>query len=196
MEIYNKDRIKISTIEESDKDKVLKYFSENSFNCDYESGALRPTNRQFTQIMDDIISGKDDKNNILVLKKDNEVIGYESMFVEFDRLIIGHIAVDNAERNNGYGELLTKIAILIAENEDRDVTLYCNHKNKYFDRLKLETIDNMHYIYKRQGIKTKGLPKLFVSVDEYKKRNEQKNKLELERYENFLKHFKDMGLDL
>ena len=189
MEIYKKNEITISTIEEQDKNKVLKYFSENTFNCDYETGALRPTSVEFIQIMDDIISG-DDENNILVLKKDNEVIGYESIFVSYDRLVIGHIAVDKMYRNNGYGELLTKIAILIAENDDRDVTLYCNHKNKYFSKLKLKSIDNIHYIYRRQGIKTQSLPKIFVSVDEYKTRQEEKIRLEIEKFSNFMKQNK------
>ena len=143
--------------------------------------------------MDVIISG-DDENNILVLKKNNEVIGYESIFVSYDRLVIGHIAVDKMHRNNGYGELLTKIAILIAENDDRDVTLYCNHKNKYFSKLKLESTDNIHYIYKRQGIKTQTLPKLFVSVGEYKIRQEEKMKLEVEKFSNFMRQNKILKL--
>ena len=81
MNLYNKDGIIVSIIEEQDKEKVLEYFSENTFNCDRETGALRPTNEQFMRIMEGIISGEDDENSILVLKKDGEVIGYESMYV-------------------------------------------------------------------------------------------------------------------
>jgi len=187
MNLYNKEGIIVSTIQEEDKEKVLEYFSENNFNCDYETGALRPTNSQFMQIMDGIIAGQDDENNILVLKKEGEVIGYESMYVEYDRLKIGHIAVKKSERGKGYGELLTRLAILIAENEDRDVGLYCQYSNNsYFKKLGLETKDNIHYLYKRKGIKTQGLPKLFVSVSEYEKRQEQKLKDETESFARFL----------
>ena len=187
MDLYNKDGIIVSTIEEEDKEKVLEYFSENTFNCDYEAGALRPTNDQFMQIMEGIISGDDDENSILVLKKDSEVIGYESMFVEYDRLNIGHIAVKKSERGKGYGELLTRLAILIAENEDRDVGLYCQYTNNtYFKKLGLETKDNINYLYKRKGIRTEGLPRLFVSVSEYRKRQDKKMKEETKRFAEFL----------
>ena len=187
MNLYNKDGIIVSTIEEADKDKVLEYFSESTFNCDYETGSLKPTNSQFAQIMEGIISGEDDENNILVLRKDGEVIGYESMYVEYDRLKIGHIAVKESERGKGYGELLTRLAILIAENEDRDVSLYCQYtNNSYFEKLGLETKDNINYLYKRKGIKTEGLPKLFASVSEYRKRQDQKMKMETKRFAEFL----------
>lgn len=186
MIIYENDEIEVSTIENADKEKVLQYFSENSFNCDYETGALRPSNSQFIQIMDDIISGKDDENNIFVLKKNGEVIGYESMYVEYDRLNIGHIAVKKSERGKGYGELLTKIAILVAENEDRNVALYCNYPNNYLEKLGLETKDNIHYLYKRKGIKSEWLPNLFVSVTEYKERKDKQLEEELKSYSDFL----------
>ena len=58
MEIYKNNEITITTIEEQDKNKVLKYFSENTFNCDYETGALRPTNGEFSHIMDVIKIGR------------------------------------------------------------------------------------------------------------------------------------------
>ena len=194
MELYKKNNISISTIEEKDKEKVLKYFSENSFNCDYETGSLRPTNYQFNKIMDEIILGEDDESNIFVLKKDNEVIGYESMFVEYDRLTIGHIAVDKNERNKGYAELLIKLSILIAENDDRDVITYCNYKNNVFSKLGFEEIDNVHFIYKRKGLKNDLLPKLFVSVEEYTNREKQKLIDNTKQFGQFLERFKKMNL--
>ena len=194
MELYKKDNISISTIEEKDKEKVLKYFSENAFNCDVETGSLRPTNYQFNKIMDEIILGEDDESNIFVLKKDNEVIGYESMFVEYDRLTIGHIAVDKNERNKGYAELLIKLSILIAENDDRDVITYCNYKNNVFSKLGFEEIDSVHFIYKRKGLKNDLLPKLFVSVEEYINREKQKLIDNTKQFGQFLERFKKMNL--
>ena len=185
MVIYRNGNISISTIEENDKDKVLKYFSENSFNCNHLDDNLRPTNSQFLKIMDDIISGQDDESNIFVLKKNEQVIGYESMFVEYDRLIIGHIAVDKSERRCGYGELLTKLAIVIAENEGRNVGLYCNHLNSYLRKIGFETIDGIHYIYKRRKI-SKETPVFFVSVEKYRERKEKEIEQEVKRYTKFL----------
>lgn len=186
MVLYEKDEIKISTIEETDKVKVLKYFQENSFNCNYLDESLRPTDEQFLQIMDYIIKGKDDENNIFVIKKNGEVIGYESMFVEYDRLIIGHIAVKKSERGKGYGELLTRIAMLIAENEDRDVSLHCNYPNSYLRKIGFETKNNINYIYKRKNIKTEGLPKFFISVKDYQERQNKKLEEDLKKWADFL----------
>ena len=186
MELYKKDGITIATIQETDKEKILKYFSENTFNCDYETGSLRPSESQFIKIMDDIISGKDDEQSILVIKKDNEVIGYLSMHVEYSRLNLGHIAVKKSERGKGYGKLLTKIAILIAENDDRDINLYCAYPNGYLKKLGFTTHDNIHYMYKRRGIKTENIPKLFVTVEDYKNRMEEKQKKETESFRKFL----------
>ena len=91
------------------------------------------------------------------------------------------------EREKGYGELLTRLAILIAENEDRDVGLYCRYSNNsYFKKLGLETSDNINYLYKRKGIKIEGLPKLFVSISEYRDRQDKKIEEETKRFAEFL----------
>lgn len=186
MIIYNNDGISISTIQEADKEKVLQYFQENSFNHNYLEDSLRPTDEQFIGIMDSIISGECDEENIFVIKKNDEVIGYESMFVEYDRLIIGHIAIKKQERGKGYGELLTKIAILVAENESRDVSLHCEHENKYLRKLGFKTIDNIHYLYKRKNIKIDNFPKFFVNIEEYRKRKQKEEEEDLKRYSDFL----------
>lgn len=185
MIIYRNGNISISTIQESDKKKVLEYFNENSFNCNYLEDNLRPTNEQFLNIMDNIISGTDDENNIFVLKKDGEVIGYESMFVEYDRLTIGHIAVKKEERGKGYGELLTDLAILIAELEGRNVCLHCNHKNSYLKKLGFETNDDIHYLYRRK-MKNEAVSMFFVSIEQYRERKQKEMDEELRRYSDFL----------
>lgn len=186
MILFEQDGLEVSTIEASDKEMVIKLFSENDFGCDFESGALRPTNSQFSKIIDDIISGKTDEENIFVLRKNGKVIGYESMFVEFSRLVIGHIAVNETERGNDYGKLLTNCAIMVAENEGRDVAVWSNHLDKYLKSMGFETNDKIHYLHKYQGIKTPGLPVLFVSPEEYKKRQDKKLEEETERFRKFL----------
>lgn len=186
MILYQKDDLEISIIDNSDKKAVLNLFSENDFNCDPETGALRPTNDQFLNIMDDIILGKNDESNIFVLKKNGKVIGYVSMFVEYDRLNIGHIAVEKSQRNNGYGCLLTNCAIMVAENEGREVSLYCLYPNSYLKSLDFKTSDGIHYLHVNQGIKTPALPKLFVSIEDYKKRQKDKSKKQIENFRKFL----------
>ena len=186
MILFQYENLEVSTIEEADKNAVIKLFSENDFGCDYESGALRPTDAQFSKIIDDIILGKTDEANIFVLRKNGKVIGYESMFVEYDRLNIGHIAVEKNERGNDYGKLLTQCAIMVAENEGREVFVWCNHLDKYLKSMGFETHDKIHYLHTYQGIKTEGLPVLFVSAKEYKKRQDEKRKKEVDDFKSFL----------
>jgi len=186
MIFYKQDDLEISTIENQDKKKVIELFSENDFGCDYESGALRPTNSQFSKLIDDIISEKTDEEYIFVLRKNGNVIGYASTFVDYDRLVIGHIAVDKSERGKDYGKLLTNCAIMVAENEDRSVSVWSNHLDKYLKSMGFVTTDGIHYLHEFQGMKTPGLPTIFVSIEEYKKRQDEKSKREVERFKNFL----------
>ncbi len=186
MVLFSDGYTEISIIAEEDKQKVLELFAENNFGCDYETGSLRPRNDQFIRIMDNIISGKDDESNIFVLKQKGNILGYASCFVEYGRLTIGHIAVDKTKRNKGLGTLLTDFVILVAENEDRDVSLFCLHPNSCFKKMDFETSDGIHYFHKNQGRKTPEIPILFVSKEEYKKRQEKKMKEETDRFAKFL----------
>ncbi len=187
MILFSDGYTEISTISNEDKPYVLKLYSENDFGCDAETGALRPTNEQFNKIMDDIISGKDDESNIFVVKEQGRLIGYASCFVEYDRIIIGHIAIEKDRRGIGFGSVLTNFVMFVAENEDRDVTLFCTHPNSCFKKIGLETIDGVHYIYERQNVKHPEIPSpLFVDKDEYKKRQEIKAKKEQDRFARFL----------
>ena len=154
MVFYEKENIKVRIVEEKDIPYILKYFEENDFNCDIETGALRPSKEKFKSIMEDIISGEDKTETVLVLEKDGIAIGYLSCFVEYDRLNLGHIAVKKEERNNGYGKLLTKIAINIASNENRDVVLsYYYKNNSYLKDLGFKTKDNFFYIWSEKKLK-------------------------------------------
>ena len=186
MVLYDDGYTEISTISEDDKQAVLKLYSENDFGCDAETGALRPTDSQFLEIMDRIISKKDDERNVFVLKEQGKLIGYASCFVEYDRLTIGHIAIDKPARGRGYGTALTQFIIYIAENEGRDVNLFCLHPNSCFKKMGFETHDSVHYLHKSKGEKTEGLPVLFVSKEEYKKRRIEKREKEVADFAKFL----------
>jgi len=187
MFLYDDGYTQFSTIENEDKKYVLKLFSENNFGCDAETGALRPSDSQFMQIMDNIISKKDDESNIFVLKEQDRVIGYASCFVEYDRLVIGHIAIEKDRQHMGFGTLLTQFIVFVAENDDRDVSLFCTHPNSCFKKMGFDTHDGIHYLHTRQGIKTPEIPSpLFVGANEYKKRQEIKSKKEVDDFAKFL----------
>lgn len=186
MILFKQDDLEISIIENSDKKTVQKLFAENDFGCDYESSALRPSDNQFSKIIDDIVDGKADEESIFVLRKNGKTIGYASMYVEYNRLIIGHIAVEKSERGNDYGKLLTQCAIMVAENEGREVFVWCNHLDKYLKSMGFETSDNIHYLHTYKGIKTPGLQKIFVSQQDYDARQKERMKKETEDFKKFL----------
>ena len=188
MILSKKGKLSVHTIVEEDTAKVLQYFSENTFNCDRESGALRPSNTQFMCIMKDIISGKDDESNIFVLKRNNEVLGYVSMFVDYDRLVIGHIAVDKNARGKGYGTYLTRVAIDVAEHTGRGVRLYCSHPNPVFAKMDFTTPDGIHFYHehKKRILNPNKYPPLFVDKETYASRQAERQKQEVERFSKFL----------
>ena len=188
MILSKKGKLSVHTIAEDDLGTVLQYFSENDFNCRGESAALRPSNTQFMCIMKDIISGKDDESNIFVLKKFGKTIGYVSMFVEYDKMVIGHIAVDKGERGHGYGSYLTKVAIDVAEHTGRGVRLYCSHPNPVFAKMDFTTPDGIHFYHehKKRILNPNKYPPLFVDKATYATRQAERQKQEVERFSKFL----------
>jgi len=184
MVLYEKDNLVVETIKKEDIDDVIYLFNSTNFNCDQESGALRPTDWQFRQIMEDIIDGNK-LNQVLVLKKNNCVIGYLSCYIEYDTLNLGHIVVLEIERNQGYGKLLTQLAIELASNDNRRVSLTCFYSNvRFLKELGFEKI-GVFYICKRR-VKNPGLPNLFMSIEEYHKMAEEKFEKEREKWNEFL----------
>jgi len=173
MVIYNNQNIKIETIEEKTKEKVMELFLDKNANTHPLDLNNKPSESQFRIIINKIINEKDDESNIFVLKKDEEVIGYIYLFVSYDRLIIGHICVTKEERRKDYGQLLTKIAILIAENGNRDVSLKCYYPNKYLKKLGFAEVDEAHYLYKHKGLRNSNFPNFFVGIEEYEERRKQ-----------------------
>lgn len=178
MTIYNNQGIKIETIEEETREKVMELFLDKNSNMHPLDQNNKPTVLQFQTIIDKIIKNNDDENNILVLKKEDEVIGYIYLFVHYDKLIIGNIFVKKEHRQKGYGQLLTKIAILVAENEDRDVSLLCYYPNKYLKRLGFIELDGPYYIYKHKGVKNPNFPTFFIGIEEFN----QRRKKEIKKY--------------
>lgn len=184
MILYKTNDLVIETIKRDDIDEVIKLFNSTNFNCDPESGALRPMDWQFRQIMENIING-DRLNQVLVLKKADRVIGYLSCYVEYDVLNLGHIVVLEEERNQGYGKLLTEIAIGLASNDNRRVSLTCFYKNvRFLQELGFQKI-GCSYIFKG-NIKNPSLPSLFMSNEEYKIMADENFKRDRERWNSFL----------
>lgn len=186
MLLYKKDNISISLIEESDIEEVLKLFSENTFNVTPDTG-MKPTSYQFEEVIRENMNKETKKKEtVLVLKSDDAVIGYLSCFIDYSRLTLGHIAVNEAYQHRGYGRLLTITAMHLASLSNRDVDCICYHRNKYLKSLGFETEDDIFYIFRgRLDVKI-GTPDIFMSIEEYKEMKKRENEREVEDYSKFL----------
>lgn len=179
MLFYDRDGIKVETLKLQDKEKVLDYYAKDTLDCNYEASILKINTENFRKIIDDLVLEKTDEINIFVLKKNDQVIGYETMYIDCDRLHIGSIIIDKKEQDKGYDELLIRLAVLVAENDQRDVSLYCDRDNKCLEKIGFKTTDNIYYFYEKIGLKIEWYPKIFASVDEYRKRYNQKQKTDI-----------------
>ena len=52
----------------------------------------------------------------------------------------------------------------------------------------------LYYFHKNKGIKNENLPKLFVSIEDYAKRKEDKRLKELSKFEEYLDYCMDMDI--
>ncbi len=186
MVLYEKNNVIVRTIEEKDILYVLKYFDENSFNCDFETSSLRPSAYQFEEIIRKIINGECKTEAVLVLEKNNICIGYLSCYISYSNMYLGHIAVKKEERSKGYGKLLTLIALKIASNENRDVFLTCYYrKNRYLRSLGFTSSDNIHFMWNGQKEKN-DFPIIFMTNEEYEEMREKEMEKEDEEWSDFL----------
>ena len=85
---------------------------------------------------------------------------------------------------------------MFAENDDRDVDLYCAYYNNCFSKLGFRSIDDVSYLYEHKGVKTEDLPSLFVNINDYSKRAAEKRELEVIKFRQFLERMKSIGLDI
>ncbi len=185
MILYQNGNIVVRTLEEKDIQTVLKYFGDSNFNCDYETGALRPSPYQFERIMRESLNNPKKTEQVFVLIKDGECIGYMSCYVEYSLLHIGHIVVKKEERNNGYGTLLTVIAQKIANSEERDIRLTCFYNNSYLQKIGFEK-NGPHYSYRHKKSINK-FPKIFIGIEEYKKMKDEEISEKIKSFKKFLK---------
>lgn len=185
MIFYDKDGIVIRLVEEKDINNIIDLFSKNNFNCDFESGSLKPSNNQLESIIRDSVNNENRTEGFLVLEKDNNFIGYLAMHIDYDRLVLGHIAVKKNERHKNYGRMLTFVALNIASNEDREVICQCFNPKNYLVKIGFRHLGGGTY-YKKTKHVDKKIPKVFMSIEDYKALQDKKMKQEVDDFKNFL----------
>lgn len=189
MVFYKKDNIEISLIEENDIDSVLKLFESFDFNITLDTG-MKPSTSTFESIIRTNLDLEKKYDTVLVLKKDGLVIGYISCYLDYSRLVLGHIAIDESFQHQGYGRLLTYVAMMLASKSNRDVSCICYHRNKYLRTLGFFTYDGIHYMFEGR-LDSEDLPDVFMSLEEYADFREKELNKEVEEFSKFLES--DLG---
>lgn len=189
MVFYKKDNIEISLIEEKDIDAVLKLFESFDFNVTLDTG-IKPSTSTFESIIRTNLALEKKYDTVLVLKIDDVVVGYISCYLDYSRLVLGHIAVDESYQHQGYGRLLTYVAMMLAAKTNRDVSCICYHRNKYLRTLGFFSYDGIHYIFEGR-LDSNDLPDVFMSIDEYANFREEEINKEVEEFSKFLES--DLG---
>lgn len=191
MILYKKDDISISLIENDDIEEVIKLFNSFSFNVTLDTG-LRPTSYEFRRIIEENIERDKKIDTVLVLKLNGMVIGYLSCFVDYSRIVLGHIAVNQDFQHQGYGRLLTLVALHLASLSDRDVSCTCYYPNKYLSELGFKTRDGVFYLFKDRAQAPNDMQDIFISLEDY----EMKKRFEMEKEVEDFSKFLDSGIGL
>ena len=71
MIFYDKDGIVIRLVEEKDINNIIDLFSKNNFNCDFESGSLKPSNNQLESIIRDSVNNENRINVVILQEKED-----------------------------------------------------------------------------------------------------------------------------
>lgn len=184
MILYQKDDLEISLIEEDDIEDVIELFESFDFDINYGTGN-KPISSTFRRIIKQNLSREEKIDTVLVLRKDLKVIGYLSCFVDYSRIVLGHIAINSDYQHRGYERLLTLVSMYLASKSNRDVSCVCYHQNKYLTDLGFETNDGINYMFKGR-LEEDCVPDIFISIEDYSELQRKEAKEEIERFKRFL----------
>jgi len=185
MQLYQKDDLEVSLIEESDIEEVIKLFDSFDYIVTHDKED-KPASSSFKNIIIENLSKTEKKDTVLVLKKNSKVIGYLSCFVDYSQIVLGHIAVNSAYQHRGYGRLLTLVSMYLASKSNRDVSCVCYHVNKYLTDLGFEKQNGIHYIFKGR-LEADYIPDIFISKEDYEELKRKESEEEIERFKHFFK---------
>ena len=122
----------IRKFEIKDYEAVMNIFRETDFGCTGINDIFKPGEQTQSFMLREILRGESDEE-LLVLLIDEIVKGYVIVQnVDEKFWHISQIAIDEVDRNKGYGrKLLTKVQEL-AKKSNKDIKLECFDKNNEF----------------------------------------------------------------
>ncbi len=184
MVFYKKNDIEVSLVEEKDIKEISKIYEAYNFKFD-ENVFDVPTPLKFENIMREGITKTKKTDTVIVLKKNNEIIGYLSCFVRFDCIVIGHIAVKTKERNQGFGTLLINTAIKLALASNRQIKCTSYGNEHFLLNLGFKKSFDIHYTFEGQ-MPNENLPDIFASLEDYEQFEQKKIEQSVKDYGRFL----------
>ena len=187
MKLLYKNAITIRTIEEKDKGSYLRLYSETDFGSEL-FGEPKPPIYYEEQIITDIIEKRIISEEILILEKRNQLIGYAVVARESENIYhIGQLVITRKERNKGYGTFLLQIIKNLAANDNSNITLEClTSATSFFKKQGFELIGGASYIFKNNNKSYKPGISIFPPYDIIKQEIEQSEKQRAKIFMDFL----------
>ncbi len=155
MIVYKQDDIVIRTYEENDIGSIVTLFDDKSISEYNQSKFL-------------LLNITDELDRILVITKDDKVIGLADLMAYYDRIDISRIIIEKEYQGKGYDKLLVDTIKSIGNNEDRDIG--CMVHDKYLIQCGFE--DSGIGIKWKHTKQDMGIPKIFIDKEIQKHMND------------------------
>ena len=158
MIVYNQGDIVIRTYEEEDIGSIVSLFDDKSIS-------------EYNQTKFLLLNITDELDRILVIVKDNKVIGLADLMAYYDRIDISRIIIDKEYLGKGYEKILIDTIKNIGNNEDRDIG--CMGHDEYLVQNGFENKGiGLRWKHTKQDM---GIPKIFIDKEIQKHMKEDIN---------------------
>lgn len=193
MIINRNDKKVIRKLETKDINKVLDIYDANDF--DYEEIAIepKPSTNEMKRVISNIVNEKILTAQILVLEKENNIIGYALIEKTYpDTYYLSQLVISECERNKGYGKYLLDAIKELAKIDNSNIELDTLDRTGTFFEKQGFIRNGYCYSYDCQNIQTSIEDALFYSKEEIKEKNKLEVERQIEKNKVFLKKLKNI----
>lgn len=125
-----------------DFEEIMKIFNVTNFGCIGMKELFKPEKQEQMLMMREILSGMCKTEELIILEKNNKLIGYATIQeIEKNTWHIGQIAINPNYQKQGNGKKLLKKIQQLAQENKKDILLECFEKdNQFFTKENFEKI--------------------------------------------------------
>lgn len=184
-----KKSISIEKITEQDKGNYLRLFNAEDFGCVGINSELKPKIYEEERIVNGVIAGSIVSTAILIIKDNNQFIGYASLSRPTEhRYHIGQFVIRKDKQRKGYGKKLMNEIKKYAAADYCDIALECiSSAESFFRKQGFRNVSSSNYIYPRKKALFSVQHKLFADYSIIQQEQKEKDNQELESFQKFLK---------